>query len=72
MPQPKSFTVVLPEVTLSVDEIWPDGCDHENPTAADVVEAMKRSGGIGSVISEWNLVDSLEVFDNQTAETARW
>lgn len=51
-----SFDISFPEVTLDIDQIWPDGDAPENPTAADVVKQMQEStGSVYRVLSEWAL-----------------
>lgn len=47
------------DVTLDVDELWPDGDAPDDPTVADVVALIKRCGGWRKVISDWNLDDGL-------------
>lgn len=72
MSRPVSFVIVFPEVTLSVDEVWPNGDAPENPTAQDVVNAMRESGGYpGAVMTDWGLSPSeIEVFGNHDASRA--
>ena len=41
--------------TLSIDEVWPDGDAPDNPTVEDVIKAMRPSGGVGEMASDWNL-----------------
>lgn len=48
-----SFTC---EVTLSQEEIWPDGGGPENPTLEDVVSAIKEySSEPRYLLSDWEL-----------------
>ena len=54
---------------LAVEDIWPDGDAPENPTTADVIEAMKKEAGtLGfrsaprHVAERWNLeIEDVEV-----------
>jgi hypothetical protein len=61
----KTFDVTVSgDFTLTVSEIWPDGGAPENPTAADVIAAMKANGGgTAGVIRDWNLCVDIEVGD---------
>ena len=48
-------------VTLSVNEIWPDGDAPENPTAEDVKNLIEETHcSIGSFLSDWNLDREIE------------
>jgi hypothetical protein len=67
----QDFIVVFPECSLSVNNIWPDKDAPDNPTAADVVEQMRKCGSATSVIKEWNLLDSFEVIGVHDKETYR-
>ncbi len=40
---------------VEIGEVWPDGDAPETPTAADVIEVMKRSGSIRSLLRDWNM-----------------
>jgi hypothetical protein len=56
--------VGTPTIELTVDEIWPQGFEApENPTAADVIEAMKESSGesIRRLLMEWGFDSDLAV-----------
>jgi hypothetical protein len=54
----KKFTITFSvDVTLTVDELWPDGDAPENPTVDAVRELIEDSGGIFKVIDDWNLSD---------------
>lgn len=50
-------------VTLSVDEIWPDGDAPENPTLQDVLKQINETGNFGSSVSillnDWGLEEHL-------------
>ena len=48
-------------LTLSLDDIWPDGNAPEHPTAQDVIEVMKASGSKTQMMQEWSLDDDLVV-----------
>lgn len=56
-----TFTVSFPSVTLSIDEVWPDGGAPENPTAEDVAARMQEDGGFHRVVRDWNLLSELDV-----------
>jgi len=59
--QAKVFTISFPDTHLTIEEVWPDGDAPENPSAEDVAEVMRRNGGFRGVLSDWNIIDSLEV-----------
>lgn len=45
-------------VVLEVDEIWPDGDAPENPTTADVIEKMRKSGFPSlRACNDWSMFD---------------
>lgn len=49
---------------LTLDEVWPDGAP-EDPTAEDVALAMRESGSVGRMLSDWNLDPGVEVIDQK-------
>jgi hypothetical protein len=57
------FTISFPSITLSVSEIWPDNDGPIEPTPTEIIARMRDYGGVGSVISDWCLLDSLSVND---------
>lgn len=40
---------------FSIEQLWPDGDAPENPTVKDVLELIEDCGGLGQIISDWNL-----------------
>lgn len=65
------FVISFPEVELSLREIWPDGDAPENPTAEDVIEAMRGSDGVGhpmTVSSGWRLIDTLYIREHDDTD----
>lgn len=56
-----TFTITFPDCYLTVAEVWPDGDAPENPTGEDVANVMRKHGGFHGVVSDWSLLDSLEV-----------
>jgi hypothetical protein len=42
-------------ISLSVDEIWPDGDAPENPTANDVIQRMCEYGPKMQTLQDWRL-----------------
>jgi hypothetical protein len=59
------FVISFPEVTLGLDEIWPNGDAPDHPSPEDVIEVM-RATKIGrahptTVAHEWKLIDTLYV-----------
>lgn len=51
-------------ITLTQDEIWPDGDAPENPTIEDVKQVIKQDVGSFSpikVITQWNLDDCINM-----------
>jgi len=66
-----NFSVIFPEVQLTVEEIWPDGNAPENPTAEDVVAQMRATGSVSNVMSEWGLMPvEFDVFGNHDGKSA--
>lgn len=59
------------EISLDVDQIWPDGDAPENPTVDDVLAVIKACGGKRRVIQDWDLDDDLDltVSDAKTSKT---
>jgi len=54
--------ISVPTWELGVHEIWPDGDAPEVPTAADVVEQMRRDGSALGAAQEWNLLDEVTIW----------
>ena len=53
----KKFEIQLDlDLTLSVEDIWPDGNAPEYPTIEDVRNLIEEEGGIEEVLREWNLL----------------
>jgi hypothetical protein len=51
-----SFQISFPEVTLGIEEIWPDGDAPFSPTTEDVIAKMKETSEFAStVVDRWNL-----------------
>lgn len=40
---------------LTVGEVWPDGDAPDEVTAEAVIEAMRRSGSVRSMLHDWNM-----------------
>ena len=58
----KRFSITIEgEYDFTVEELWPDGDAPENPTAADVRQLIKDSGGVRAVIRDWGLDMDLHV-----------
>jgi hypothetical protein len=53
--------LVEADVTLTEDEIWPDGDAPPNWTQQDVEALIKKCGGALRVIRDWELDDYLEL-----------
>lgn len=57
---------------LTVEEIWPDGDAPENPTTADVIQAMLKAvgqyGGTQRLASHWDL----EIQDVEVSGPGGW
>lgn len=54
----KKFTIrARLSVTLTDDQIWPDGDKPENPTTEDVAARIDDDGGFANVLNDWNLRD---------------
>lgn len=49
------------DVSLGVEDIWPDGNAPENPTLEHVLEVIKKDGGARRVLEDWNLIDDLSL-----------
>ena len=59
------FIVAFPEMSLTLEEVWPDGDAPKNPTAEDVIKRMKETAGTpANCVKEWLLVDDLVVWNN--------
>jgi hypothetical protein len=55
-PKPKIFYVNLTgDYSLTIEDIWPDGDAPENPTAEDVIKAMKETSGssVSRLMGDW-------------------
>lgn len=58
MSSEKSFCLTLSgDSHILASELWPDGDGPENPTPEDVRKLINSSGGLGRVLSDWNLED---------------
>ncbi len=60
----KSFTLsVSGEVSVSLNEIWPDGDAPENPTAQDVAKAIEEQGAwsLANFFNDWSLDEYFEL-----------
>lgn len=64
-PRP-TFEIEFPPVTLTIEEVWPDGDAPANPTAAQVAELLKRAG-----LAEWNLVPDEALVTKVSSEPGR-
>ncbi len=47
------------DVSIAASDLWPDGDGPENPTVQDVENLIKDCGGWDTVLTEWNLIESL-------------
>ena len=57
----KKFTVCYTlEVTLSIEDLWPDGDAPDNPTEEDVEALIESDGGFPQIIDDWSLDDAGE------------
>lgn len=58
------------DVSLTVDEIWPDGDAPEDPTVDDVLEVIDKCGGGLRVIRDWDLMTNhdFEVSDDKDSK----
>lgn len=62
MRQSKGFNFsISADIWLEVKDIWPDGDAPENPTVADVLEVIKKCGGKRDVLTDWSLLDDLDL-----------
>lgn len=53
---------IVASLSLTADQIWPDGDWPENPTAKDVLEVMKNDASTPArLLSEWNLDDDIDM-----------
>jgi hypothetical protein len=50
------------DITLSIDQVWPDGNAPENPTAQDVVNLLEECGSKRRALDDWCLLDDLDVW----------
>jgi len=67
----KSFTITFDgSVTLTVDEVWPDGDAPANPTLLDVMRAIRKSTFSESdLIEKWNLSEEILVHVGDGADS---
>ncbi len=49
------------DLSLDVQDIWPDGDAPANPTLEDVLAVIKKCGGARRILEDWNLIDDLGV-----------
>ena len=56
------------DVTLSENDIWPDGDAPENPTAEQVAALIRKEGGFPKIIDEWNLDDGFNKYNFDVTE----
>ncbi len=71
VPPKKSFGFsISAELSLDVEEIWPDGDWPENPTVDDVLKVIAQCGGKYRVLSDWDLANDLDlmVSDDKSAK----
>lgn len=61
------------DVSLDVDEIWPDKNAPENPTLEDVIAVIRKDGGMRAVLEEWGLQNDirLTVSDGKNSEVVK-
>jgi hypothetical protein len=56
-----NFTISISiDELLTKEELWPDGNAPENPTVDDVIRLIEKSGGVGGIIKDWNLLQFAE------------
>lgn len=67
----RAFTLELGTVELQIEDIWPDGDAPENPTAQDVADLIMKCGGPWAVMTDWALVDGIEVWSGRDRAVAR-
>lgn len=68
-PKPTFHFSISADVSLEVEDIWPDGDAPENPTVDDVVKVIEQCGGKMRVIEDWDLDDDLmlDISDGKTS-----
>lgn len=60
MTAPKTFCLRYDiDVTMTVEELWPDGDAPAEPTVADVEALIKSCGGWRRIINDWDLDDGV-------------
>jgi hypothetical protein len=59
--EPRFIVSIEYDPMFSKTQVWPDGDGPENPTAEDVAEVMRRSGGVDSWLMDWNMRLSVSV-----------
>lgn len=61
--QQRKFVISFPEVTLGLEDIWPNGDAPEHPSPEDVIAVMRETERAHptTVTTEWKLVDTLYV-----------
>lgn len=72
-PSEPRFTITLDgSWMLDVRDVWPDGDAPDNPTPFDVLEAMRETGALLTVIREWNLHPDMVISSSDGARSVMW
>jgi len=62
VPPKKSFGFsISAELSLDVEEIWPDGDWPEDPTVDDVPKVIAQCGGKMRILHDWDLDSDLDL-----------
>lgn len=72
--KPKTFHFSIEcDVSLDVSDIWPNKNAPDDPTLADVLEAIRKAGGAAQIIRDWSLADDLclTVSDGKNSEVVK-
>ena len=56
------------DVTLSENDLWPDGDGPDKPTAEQVAALIRKEGGFPNIIEEWNLDDGFKKYNFDVTE----
>jgi len=66
----RTFVISFPEIELNLDDIWDEGEAPDEPTAKDVLRAMRATDPSSAinVVTDWNLVEEIYVRRSDESE----
>lgn len=71
------ISIRVEDTELSLEEAFPDGLGQADPTAENVLEALRNHGSVIRTLDDWMLLEELTVGIKVTSEdgtvtTAEW